>query len=150
MKLISLTQGKFARVDDEDYKTLSCYRWHAQKQKGDKYYAYRKNKGRQLAMHNQILGIKGVDHKNGEGLDNQRENLRPANKSQNKMNCSPKNGKRFKGTIKKSTGSWESRIRINNKLIYIGYFKEEEEAAKAYDVKAKALFGEFARLNFLS
>lgn len=156
MKLIPLTQGKFAIVDDEDYLSMVKYRWCAQKN-WNTFYAVRRSWERKwkrykfIRMHCEILGIKGVDHKNRNGLDNRKENLRLATHSQQKMNCVPSRGRRFKGT-QPTRGEerlpWRAKITINRKCIYLGQFKTEEEAAKAYDVKAKDVFGEFARTNF--
>ena len=95
--------------------------------------------------------IKEQVFKDGDGLNNQKANLRICTRSQNKMN-----GKSYKNSSSKYKGiwwvkknkKWRVRIRLNNKTIHLGYFKDETEAAKAYDSKAKELFGEFARLNF--
>ncbi len=147
-----MTRGMVALVDDEDYLELNRHQWYA-KPKRNNCYAIRdigRRKNRIIVgMHNQILGIKGVDHKNTNGLDNQRDNLRPANNSQNQWNSRPHKGRRFKGVFKSSLGNnWYSRIQIKLNRIYIGTYQTEEEAAHAYDTKAKELFGEYARLNF--
>lgn len=150
MKEIKLTQGKVALVDDEDFEYLNQFKWCAHKE-CNTYYAVRnaKNNGKLFTqyMHNLIIGIIGVDHKNHEGLDNQKHNLRIANKSQNAMNNMP-----LKNMTSKYKGvSWFKRDKkwravINEK--HIGLFIDEIEAAKAYDNKAAELFGEFACLNF--
>jgi hypothetical protein len=153
MEEIPLTQGKIALIDDEDYPSIARYRWYARKDRINKelFYAYRTVRRHPyrltIAMHNQILGIKGVDHKNGDGLDNRRENLRSASKGQNIWNSRPYKGKQFKGTGKFRNG-WQARIAINGKQIWLGCFKTEEEAAMAYDKKARELFGDYARTNF--
>lgn len=146
MKKIPLSQGKYAMVDDEDFTLISQYRWHVHK-RGGIFYARRWIGRTRILMHNLILGFKGADHKNRNGLDNQRENLRPASQSQNLMNSSPNKGRKFKGAHRNGKG-WEARIKINGRRFYLGQFKTEEEAARTYDVKARELFGEFARLNF--
>lgn len=150
MKLIRLSQRQIAIVDEKDFERLSLHKWYALKDPKT-FYAVR-NVGTQrdkIMMHNEILGIKGVDHKDGNGLHNWRENLRPANQSQNGANRFPNNGRKFKGVVKSNNGtSWQSWIKRNGKRIYIGSFKTQEAAAKAYDIKASELFGEYARLNF--
>jgi len=102
-------------------------------------------------MHNLIMGTKLVDHKNGNGLDNQKNNLRNCTNQQNHMNRRPKKNctSKFKGVCRfKKDLKWTAVIKFNRKQIYIGIFGNEEDAAKAYDKKAKELFGEFAYLNF--
>lgn len=149
--LICLTRGKFAIINDEDYHSLSQHKWYAAKDINTFYAKRRHGSGpnrKTICMQNEILGVTGADHKNGNGLDNRRENLRPANSSQQRMNSSSKKGKRFKGTVKSSGGNWISRIRLNKRNMYLGCFVSEEDAAIAYDKKARELFGEFARTNF--
>lgn len=167
MKEIKLSKqgknkGKYvALVDDEDFERINQFRWHATKM-GNNIYACRscwiEGKKRTLMMHSYILNIEHsaingieVDHWNHIGLDNQKHNLRICTKIQNAQNklkrdnCSSK----FKGVYKSSEcNRFISRIVLNRKTIIIGRFKDETEAAKAYDKKAKELFGEFAHLNF--
>ncbi len=161
-KLIPLTQGKFAIVDAEDYDELSQYKWYAKKGNST-YYAgrgvrvYKNGKYvgvRQILMHRVMTKApKGmlVDHRNHNGLDNRRENMRVCTREQNSHNQLPYRGTscRYKGVTKhKRDGVFEVNIRYNGKLNYIGRFKDADDAAKAYDKKAKELFGEFAYLNF--
>ena len=93
-----------------------------------------------------------VDHRNGDGLDNRRDNLRLATHSENMMNRpkikSPTTS-RFVGVyFDKARRLWVARIHLNGKCIWLGRFATEIEAAKAYDEAAKKYHGEFARLNF--
>lgn len=151
MKEIPLTQRKVALVDDEDYAEISKYNWHAENHYHTFYAKRRLNAWENISMHNQILGVKGVDHKNRNGLDNRRENLRRATKSQNNMNSRARNGKRFKGTTEsksKKIHPWVAQAHINGKKTYLGCYKTEEEAARAYDTTVKVFYGEYARLNF--
>jgi hypothetical protein len=104
-------------------------------------------------MHREILYApkdKVVDHINHNGLDNRRENLRLVTIEQNVWNTRKQRrltASRYKGvTLHK--GQWRSVIYRRKKQIHLGYFDTEETAAKAYDVKAKELFGEYACLNF--
>jgi len=95
MKLIPLTQGKFAQVDDEDYDFLMQWKWFAHRDESRKapaWYAERRDGTRNhIKMHRQLMGcIKGdkkvVDHENHDTLDNQRKNLRIATPKQNAVN----------------------------------------------------------------
>lgn len=159
MKQIPLTQGKFAIVDDEYYEYLMQWKWYARKDENT-YYAVRwimqNGKGIIQRMHRLILGLKKgdgkyTDHQNHNGLDNRLRNIRACTCSQNQQNRLPlKNiSSRYKGVhLYKRTGKWKARIRLGKQSIHLGCFDKEIEAALAYDMKAKELFGEFAYLNF--
>ena len=157
-KTIALTQGKVALVDDSDYEWLSKWKWCACKSRYT-YYACRtvwitKSKSTTIKMHRLILNApKGmdVDHRGHDGLNNQRHNIRICTRSENKQNSrSYKNRlSAFKGLCwVERNRRWKSQITQNKKTIFLGYFHKEIDAAKAYDVKAKELFGEFAFTNF--
>lgn len=156
MKQISLTQGKVAIVDDEDFDRLNAHKWYAHKNRG-LYYAARHNvvgnKRGIIYMHREILGVLPgleIDHKNGNGLDNRRVNLRICTHSDNQRNRGVHKGEkrsRFKGVSWDNRGKkWRARIGCPQQ--YLGYFDSEIEAARQYDEKAEQLFGKFARLNF--
>ncbi len=154
MREIPLTQGCIALIGYEDYELISKYKWYAIKRKS-KYYAQAKVENKNMYMHRMILSVLDpkvfVDHENGNTLDNRRENLRICNASQNQHNRgSTKNSSSiFKGVSwHNGAKAWYSRIKINRKEFSIGLFDCEIEAAKAYDIKAKELHGDFARLNF--
>lgn len=151
-KKILLTQGKAALVDDKDYEVLSRYNWHYVSQG----YAARKEKikGKRkvVLMHRQILRAtdKWVDHINGDGLDNRRENIRLVTPSQNRMNSKPLRtlGSKFKGVYRHTkTKKWCADIRFNGKTNYLGSFDLERDAAAAYNLAAKQKFGAYAKLN---
>lgn len=157
MKKIPLTQGKFAIVDDEDYEWLNQHKWcvaHCT----NKYYAVRfisVNKKRiQLYMHREIMGaMKGqeIDHRGGNSLDNRKSNLRFCTRSENLQNQhrTKNNSTKFKGVSwHKLRHKWQAYINFNKTRIQLGYFDNENDAAKAYDIEATKLFGEFANLNF--
>ncbi len=106
-------------------------------------------------MHRMVMGVEDgrlVDHANHNGLDNRRTNLRIATWTENcwnKRKPISDSSSRFKGVMwDKRRGTWHVMIGHNGRKIFIGYFDDEEEAARAYDVKAKELYGEFAALNF--
>ncbi len=154
-KLIPLTQGKCAIVDDGDYEWLCQYKWYAMRC-GNVYYAGRNAKGKNkkpIYMHREILNVpQGVetDHVNGDGLDNRERNMRICTKQENQFNMkSYKAGSsKYKGVCwHKRIEKWHAQIRHNGKRIYLGVFDKENDAANAYNVKATELFGEFARLN---
>lgn len=163
MKQIPLTKGLFALIDDEDFEWLSQIKWHAHKDSNtkDTYYAYCKHpdKNSTLAMHRIILGITDpailIDHRNGNALDNQRDNLRISTHAQNMQNqkINSKNTSGFKGVgFRKDSGLWRARISVNGKRITLGHFNTAEEAAIAYNEAAEneKFYGAFARLNKIS
>ncbi len=169
MKEIALTQGQVALVDDEDHEELSRFKWHAAAKmvKGEKaFYAARtiiestlvdgKTFSRKIViyMHRLILGAIGSlkgDHRNGNTLDNRRENLRECTKAQNNMNArKPSHGlsSPYKGVVLfKRDGRFRAYIKKDGKQRHLGYFDTQEGAAMAYNQAAKELFGEFALLN---
>jgi hypothetical protein len=92
-----------------------------------------------------------VDHHDGDGLNNQQNNLRAATQSQNNQNARKQVNKtsRFKGVSwYKKYQKWNARIQISRHLRHLGYFMFEGDAAQAYDNAARRIFGEFALLNF--
>lgn len=151
-RLIPLTRGKFAVVDAEDYEELSKYTWAA-REGGRTYYAVRMEKGKAIPMHRQIMKAPAdlfVDHKDGDGLNNQRSNLRLATLTQNSRNQRKRvsKGSRYKGVYpRKKCKRWSAVITANKVRQHLGLFKTELEAAQAYDEAAKRLHGEFASLN---
>jgi len=156
MPEIELSQGLVALVDASDYALVRDRRWYAARRK-QTFYAVRHSSGpgpKLLYMHRVILPTAGsVDHINGNGLDNRRANLRPANGAQNAQNSRKRragtSSSRYKGvSLKKSTGRWAANIGHGYRQVFLGYFDREEDAAQAYDEAARDLFGEFARLNF--
>lgn len=156
MKKIKLTQGKYTLVDDADFEWLNQWKWHAIKNY-NKFYALRTEKEKNIRMHRFILNPpfkKEIDHINGDGLDNRRENLRICTHSENLKNREKQsnNLSGFKGVCwNKSDKRWVGQIFLKGKkCIYLGFFKTKEEAALAYNQAAKKYFGEFAKLNNLS
>lgn len=157
MKKIKLTQGKYALVDNEDYEFLSKYKWCFSPSGTG--YAERRDKksltGKIIRMHRFILDApkdKIVDHKNMNGLDNRRNNLRLCTKSENMRNRNKTriNKSGFKGVYLDFNGQWKAQIKIKGKNVSLGRFDKKVDAAKAYNDKALIEFGEFANLNKLN
>lgn len=155
MKLIKLTQGQYAIVDDVDYTWLNQWKWYAANFRGH-FYAARKRKGRMIYMTREILGLgrkdkRQVDHRDHNTLNNRRANIRICSHRQNLMNRKSvsNTSSQFKGVCwLKIDKRWQAAISIKGKTSYLGYFVREEEAALAYDIAATKEYGEFARLNF--
>jgi len=153
---IVLTQGRVALVDDADYVEINRFKWHAIHVKG-RWYAARnigiRQNRRKHRMHTVLLGFLGVDHVNGDGLDNQRANLRAANQSENVANARKQSyyrglptSSRFKGVhLLKHVKLRPWAVQIKGK--HVGTFATEVEAARAYNDAALREFGDFARLN---
>ena len=156
MKRIPLTRGKFTLVDDEDFEGLSCFNWQAMKCRST-FYAVRTaptvgGKPKTILMHRALCsGPLDVDHKNGDGLDNQKENLRQATNRQNQGNARNRsdNTSGYKGVYwSEQNKLWQAQIEFLGKHKHLGCFSSKVAAAKAYDAAAKEIFGEFSRLNF--
>lgn len=163
MKEIILTKGYKTQVDDEDYAFLSHFSWHINKTENNIYAVtttHVDGKSGTMYMHRELMkDPEGflIDHKDGNGLNNRRYNLRIATKQQNAANNKTVFGKtplkgvmviKRKGRSGKITNSIIAKIKKDKKQIWIGTFKTIEDAARAYDKKAVELFGEFASVNF--
>lgn len=154
VRLIELTWGKWAIVDAEDYGRLSSYKWCAVEHSRCWYAKTLRRDGMPLAMHRLIAGApKGllVDHRDHNGLNNRKSNLRLCTRKENRRNRRPNRGgtSKYKGVCwSKSSKKFRAAINHNGKRYNLGYFDDEIAAAKAYDKKARELFGEFAYLNF--
>lgn len=150
MKTIPLTQGQSAIVDDEDYEELSRYKWLANRSSHNKIWKVRRSCG--TYMSRQIMDAPDyleVDHRNGDTLDNRRDNLRLCTHAENMRNIQKrtKHSSAYKG-VHGWPGRWRSSIRFEGQLYHLGYYKSELQAAAFYDIAAIYFFGEFANLNF--
>ena len=160
MKEITLTQGKVAIVDDDDFESLSQFNWHFHAGTG---YARRGTGGRKnhrkIYMHREVMraptGVE-VDHIHGNLLDNRKSELRLATHRENTKNqtlfSTARAGKktsRFKGVCRPADSrKWLASITVDGEHIRLGVFTDETDAARAYDAAAREYFGEFARCNF--
>lgn len=149
-KLIPLTQNMLALVDVADFSWLCRFKWHATRIGGE-FYACRTEKGRSVLMHRQIMqppdGLV-VGHKNDNGLDDRRNNLRICTQAQNRCNSRPHGHQSgFKGVYRQGD-KWCGLVEHRGKQHYVGSFAAPVEAARARDRKAIQLFGKFAWLNF--
>lgn len=147
--------GRIALIDDEDYELIISYNWRIRYFQTSGPYADGAPKGagrgaKRILMHILIMGVPGIDHKNHDGLDNRRSNLRLANHVQNAQNQRRHRdgSSQYKGVRLRSWGTWQARIRVEGRNKTLGSFASEEEAARAYDAAARKAFGEYAFLNF--
>lgn len=155
MKHVGLRNSdSLATVDEGDYEALAGSEWWLMRKGAGGPYAYRTVGHKVESMSNAILGTppEGMvwDHRNGNGLDNRRANLRPATAFQNARNARKKyspSSSRFKG-VRKRAGRWSASIRLEGREVRLGSFSDEAEAARAYDRAARQHFGEFACVNF--
>ena len=159
MKRIPLTKGKVALVDDEDYDKLMKFKWFTKVLKTN-FYAIRnanrrlREKPTTIRMHRVILGVQEpsvlVDHKDHNGLNNCRSNLRLVNPAQNNWNrrSKPGSSSRFVGvSFHKRDKKWQAQIYLNGKIVHLGQHGTEREAVTARDAAAKAHWGEYAHIN---
>ena len=161
---LQLTKGKFALVDEDRFNELSLRAWRWCSDGKSTGHAGSGDSESFVSLHHAVLGVDRetvVDHRNNDGLDCRRENLRVADRQGNGANrkkCVGQPGRTFtsqyKGVINRaahiSPGAppWTARIRVDGHLIHLGRYPTEHEAAVAYDTAAIQHFGEFARTNF--
>lgn len=155
MKEILLTNGHKAIVDDDDFYELSKFKWYYGKGYAVRGVQTPKGK-RNISMHRQILNVvpfgrkPTIDHINHDKLDNRKSNLRICTNQENCFNQSKTHGKaKYKGVIVATNGKFIAKIKYNYKTYSLGRYKKEEDAAIAYNNKAKELFGEYALLNLI-
>jgi len=153
MRELPLTKGYAAILDDRDFAVVSQYKWQAHVAPNT-VYAYRSiydaGKRKKMYLHRFLLGIEDpkveVDHKDRNGLNCRRYNLRPSTKADNTHNtrAHKDSSSGFKG-VSRNHGKWIVQIRGK----CIGRFTNAYDAARAYDVAALKFFGEFAKTNVM-
>lgn len=157
MKEISLSQGKVALVDDIDYEFLMQWKWFVSKGRYT-WYAYRAVKkgeeihSQQEIMHRALTGYQLTDHIDGNGLNNQRVNLREATESQNRSNMKSNshNTTGYRGVVwDKTRSKWRAQIQVQGRMRNLGRYESADDAARAYNTAAIEGFGEFAVLNII-
>lgn len=164
MKILQIKEHQVL-VDDEDFELINKVKWYIVKGTNT-FYAYtdlrtRKDgktlEGSQFAMHRVILGLEKlgnsdtpVDHKNGNGLDNRKENLRIVTNQLNTFNTKPKHKNKssiYKGVML-AKGKWNVQIKLNYKSNNLGTYKDEIYAAKVYDAVVRFYTGAVGYVNF--
>lgn len=162
MKNISLGNGKYASVDDQDFHKVLGYNWIAKPSKGKNgrtyteyaiFREYVRGKRVSVRMHRFILdapyGVH-VDHIDGNGLNNTRCNLRICTAKDNQGNRRKfsSTSSQYKGVCwNKKTSKWRAQLSSSRQRVFVGEFTSELDAAHAYDAAALKYFGEFARIN---
>ncbi len=158
---IYLDEDLWTIVDPQDYYSYACFKWCLDGHDG-KFYAVRgarvgSGNTKKVRLHREITNApKGrfVDHRNGDSLDNRRANLRIATRCQNMQNMRRRKNKKnttsqFIGVyFDKSRCLWAAQLTANGKVMSLGRFASEIEAAHVRDAAARKYHGEFARLNF--
>lgn len=154
-RFIPLTRGKIAVVDAEDFDFLSRWRWFAVAPCQNTFYAARHEGRKFVYMHCALLpDCVHVDHRDGDGLNNRRANLRASTHRQNLCNRGKQrnNTSGYKGVIRTNDGKWTAQIHVRTgkqrKMWNLGTFPSADQAACAYDNAARTLHGKFAKLNF--
>ena len=148
--LIPIGRGLSALVDAGDAELVAGKKWHAVPGKRGTYYAQSSDG---TLLHRVIAEARRgvlVDHIDGDGLNNCRNNLRLCSNSQNMANQRAREGtsSRFKGvTLRKRSGRWSVTIEKNGRFAYLGEYTDECAAARQYDRAARLMFGRFAKTN---
>ncbi len=152
MKSIPVGQYLWASVDDDDFERVSQYRWNADFRRHTVYVS----NNTVGYLHRFVLDAVGgldIDHRDGNGLNNLRSNLRPCTRAQNLHNGrTNRNGakktSKFRGVARLGPyKKWAAYLKVEGKNTYLGSFEKEEDAARAYDTAALKAHGEFARIN---
>jgi hypothetical protein len=153
MKEINLNKGLIARVDDEDFEYLNQWKWYALKN-GKVYYAQRNvyinGRPKMVKMHRVIMNTDAsmeVDHIDGNGLNNQKINLRNCTHRLNTINRKAHGKSKYLGVVITKRGYIFAQLKENGYSHYLGSFKNEEDAAIAYNKAAIIYHKEYAKLN---
>lgn len=156
MRYITLTRGHVAVVDDDDFYKFGQMKWGVgSRSDGKSFYARRSEIGaggkkRCIYLHRAICGDPVgmvVDHRDGDGLNCCKHNLRVCSQLQNVQNrlgATAKSKSGIRGvSFRRETGKWNAFITINKRHIYLGSFGDKVSAANAYAEANKKHFGEF-------
>jgi len=158
MKTFTITrrngQAYEVTVDDDTFEQIKHFKWRVQTRRRNAYVTRHAEK-KTIRLHRYVTGASAgqqVDHIDGNGLNNCRSNLRLCDASNNLKNqrtrVTPKSSQ-FKGvSLNKKSGKYLAYISRQGRMVYLGVFATELEAAHAYDAAALAEYGEFARPNF--
>jgi len=154
---IPLPCGRVAIIDADDFERVSAWRWRSKPPhgRGKVWYVYTWIRRKPVLLHRFIMnaqpGDPQIDHRNHDGMDNRKANLRFATQSQNNANMRTTNSTGYRGVCRVERGRFKATISHRQrgvKNLYLGRFATAEEAARAYDLAALARFGEFAQLSF--
>lgn len=143
---ISISQGFSVVVDDDDFALVSPFTWHAARRKHTTYAASTIG-GKYVLMHRILLGAGDgvfVDHRDGNGLNNTRQNLRFATPAENASNKSGRGESGFPG-VRRINGKWSAFVSPMGSEIYLGSYSSKEKAAGVAAAAARQVFGEFVR-----
>ena len=151
---ITLSPRGVTQIDDADYRLVWTHTWYLLKRAGRRTrYAFTFIDGKTTLMHRLIMGSprgRQIDHINHDGLNNRRANLRVVTAQQNQFRRRKKRGgsSRYKGVCwNRFRSCWVANIRVDGKTEYLGSFKSERAAARAYDAAAKRR-SKFSKVNF--
>jgi hypothetical protein len=146
-----LTRGKKTVIDRIDLEKALTHHWFALKHR-QQWYAVTTKKGRKIYLHRFLTGYKLTDCKDGDGLNNRRDNLINSTNSlliQRSRLLSRNNTSGYRGvSYRQDTDKFHARIGVKNEKLNLGFYSTAKEAAGAYDTAALQHFGPFARLNF--
>jgi myo-inositol-1-phosphate synthase len=154
--LIELTRGCYAKIDLEDVEKVAQYIWSTQIKKHLKYAVTARKNGKpgQMFLHQYIMDFPGqdIDHIDGDGLNNRKDNLRTASQQQNQANqrIRTNSSSRYKGVCQPSQAkTWVAAISVHGTVKYLGSFPTEKLAAAAYNEAALEYRGSYALTNVI-